>query len=666
MKNFKKLLAVMSSAAIAASVLTAIPAAAEESTPTKFDVTKAMGLGWNLGNSLDAIGGETAWGNPKTTKELIDKVHDLGFNTVRVPISWGKHMDGNYTIDSAWLDRVQEVVDYAYDDGMYVIINIHHDNDIQSGSNNFFYPNEKYRDNSTKFVTSVWRQVSEKFKDYDEHLVFETLNEPRLIGDTNEWWFTASAPQAKVKESIGVINDLNQAAVDTIRASGGENATRLIMCPGYDASLDGAATPFYKLPNDKADMVALSVHAYSPYNFAMNENGTAEYTDSIRNELMSIMKTVKTQLVDKGNAVVIGEFGATNKKNSAERAKWATDFTNACAEMGVSCCLWDNNAYFTATDKKFNEKFGLINRKTLEVDDQVYLDALVKAQKSGYTHTFDNGTITKAATITSEGTKTHTCVICGKTTTSTIPKLKDISKATATLAKTSVTYTGSVQKPAVTVKLSGKTLSQYSDYIISYSNNIKIGTATVTIKGRGEYSGEIKKTFKITGISIAKAEVSNLKANKYYTGKAITQTPVVKVGTKTLKAGTDYTVTFKNNKAIGKATITIKGKGKYTGTITKTFKIIPKKTTLKTATSPKAGQLKVTYTKQSNITGYQITYAKNSAFTKSKASKSSAKLTKTISGLKKGTYYVKVRTYKTVKGVKYYSGYSTVKKVKVK
>ena len=666
MKNFKKLLAVMSSAAIAASVLTAIPAAADDSTPTKFDVTKAMGLGWNLGNSLDAIGGETAWGNPKTTKELIDKVHDLGFNTVRVPISWGKHMDDNYTIDSAWLDRVQEVVDYAYDDGMYVIVNIHHDNDIQSGGNNFFYPNEKYRENSTKFVTSVWRQVSEKFKDYDEHLVFETLNEPRLIGDTNEWWFTANDPQAKVKESIGVINDLNQAAVDTVRASGGKNATRLIMCPGYGASLDGAVTPFYKLPNDKADMVALSVHAYSPYNFAMNENGTAEYTDAIRNELMSIMKTVKTQLVDKGNAVVIGEFGATNKKNSEERAKWATDFTNACAEMGVSCCLWDNNAYLTATDKRFNEKFGLVNRKTLAVDDQVYLDALVKAQKSGYTHTFDNGKVTKAATITSTGSKTHTCVICGETTTSVIPKLNDFSKASVTLSKTSMTYTGSVLKPTVTVKFGGKTLKQSTDYTLSFANNIKIGTATVTVKGRGEYSGEIKKTFKITGISIAKAAVSNLKANKYYTGKAITQTPVVKVGTKTLKAGTDYTVTFKNNKAVGKAAITIKGKGKYTGTITKTFKIIPKKTTLKTATSPKAGQLKVTYTKQSSITGYQITYAKNSAFTSGKASKSSAKLTKTISGLKKGTYYVKVRTYKTVKGVKYYSGYSTVKKVKVK
>ena len=139
-----------------------------------------------------------------------------------------------------------------------------------------------------------------------------------------------------------------------------------------------------------------------------------------------------------------------------------------------------------------------------------------------------------------------------------------------------------------------------------------------------------------------------------------------KLGNKTLKKGTDYTVTFKNNKAVGKATVTIKGKGNYSGTVSKTFKILPKKTTLKTAASPKKGQLKVTYSKQTNITGYQITYSTDKSF-KSKASKASAKTSKTISGLKSGkTYYVKVRTYKTVSGTKYYSGYSAVKKIKVK
>lgn len=167
--------------------------------------------------------------------------------------------------------------------------------------------------------------------------------------------------------------------------------------------------------------------------------------------------------------------------------------------------------------------------------------------------------------------------------------------------------------------------------------------------------------------SIKNAAVTNIK-NRHYTGKALTQSPVVKVGGKTLKAGTDYTLSYKNNTKIGTATVTIKGKGKYSGSVSKTFKVCPPKTTLKSASSPAKGKLKVKYTKEKNATAYQITYSTSSSFAKSKtASKSSAKLTKTISGLKSGkTYYVKVRTYKTVSGKRIYSGYSAVKKVKVK
>ena len=174
-------------------------------------------------------------------------------------------------------------------------------------------------------------------------------------------------------------------------------------------------------------------------------------------------------------------------------------------------------------------------------------------------------------------------------------------------------------------------------------------------------------TAKLTRKSISKASVSGLK-NKYYTGKAIKQTPVVKLGNKTLKSGTDYTVTYKNNKAVGTATVTVTGKGAYTGTVKATFKICPKKTTLKTVKSPKTKQLKATYTKVAGVTGYQVTYSTSSKFTKKTTKSVNASGTsKTISKLTKGkTYYVKVRTYKTVGKTKYYSGYSAVKKVKVK
>ncbi|WP_051588957.1 leucine-rich repeat domain-containing protein [Ruminococcus sp. NK3A76] len=174
-------------------------------------------------------------------------------------------------------------------------------------------------------------------------------------------------------------------------------------------------------------------------------------------------------------------------------------------------------------------------------------------------------------------------------------------------------------------------------------------------------------TAKLTRTSIAKATVSGL-SNKTYTGKAITQKPVVKAGGKTLKAGTDYTVTYKNNKAVGTATVSITGKGAYKGTVSKTFKILPKKTTLKTAKSPKTKQLKVTYSKVAGVTGYQVTYSTSAKFTKAATKSVNVKGTsKTISKLTKGkTYYVKVRSYKTVGKTKFYSGYSAVKKVKVK
>ena len=277
-----------------------------------------------------------------------------------------------------------------------------------------------------------------------------------------------------------------------------------------------------------------------------------------------------------------------------------------------------------------------------------------------------------AATYDADGYTLHKCSKCGDSyKTDIVPKLAktDLSKCTATLAKTAYTYTGSQLKPTVTVKNGAATLKSGTDYTVAYTNNIKVGTATVTITGKAKYSGKITKTFKINAISIAKATVSGI-ANKYYTGKAITQAVVVKVGSRTLKAGTDYTVSYKNNKAIGKATVTIRGKGSYTGTISKAFKINPKKTTLKSVKSPKTKQMKVTYTKVSGVTGYEILYATNSKFTSGKKTvtvKNAKTVSKTISKLTKGkTYYVKVRTYKTVSGTKYYSGYSAAKKIKVK
>ncbi len=245
-----------------------------------------------------------------------------------------------------------------------------------------------------------------------------------------------------------------------------------------------------------------------------------------------------------------------------------------------------------------------------------------------------------------------------------------VSSGVKSIGDEAFSYSKTLEKltlPA-SVKTIGKDIVWTGSYWIGDESHVYYATIYAPKGSAAEkYANKYSISFISTSKSIAKATVSGIK-NKYYTGKAITQTPTVKLGSKTLKSGTDYTVSYKNNKAIGTATVTIKGKGAYTGTVKATFKICPKKTTLSRLTSPRTKQLKATYTKVSGVTGYKITYSTSSKFTKATTKSVNASGTsKTISKLTKGkTYYVKVRTYKTVNGTKYYSGYSEVKKIKVK
>lgn len=252
---------------------------------------------------------------------------------------------------------------------------------------------------------------------------------------------------------------------------------------------------------------------------------------------------------------------------------------------------------------------------------------------------------------------------------------KNLSQTAISGIKSSYNYTGNAITPTITIINGPTKLKKDTDYTVSYKNNKSVGTATVTIKGKGNYTGIVTLKFKIvkaqsvqTNISIAK--VSGIASSYKYTGKNITPTVTLKNGATTLKKGTDYIVSYKNNKAIGTATITIKGTGTYMGTITKTFKIIPKTVSLKSVASPKTKQLKVTWNKDTAATGYQITYSTSKNF---KSSNKSVTINKnsttntTIKNLtKRKTYYVKVRAYKTVNGSKVYGSYSAVKSTKLK
>ena len=321
-------------------------------------------VGWNLGNSLDATGSgmssETSWGNPKTTKELILKVKEAGFDAVRIPTTWYNHLDSDFNISEEWLARVQEVVDYAYDEGMYVILNVHHEN--------WNDPYESTLPDVKKKIKKLWTQIANRFESYGERLIFEGMNEPRWK-NTNYEWNGGNA------EGRRVVNAYNEYFVETVRATGGNNRYRALMIPTYAASASGLDG--FTVPQDKS--VIVSLHAYSPYNFAMNPSGTTKFdpnNTSDTQELTLLAGTLYDRFISKGTGVIIGECGTANKNNYSDRVNWAGYFPKLFRSKGIPVFLWDNNAYGSG-----NETFGQLHRDTLAWEYPEYIKAFVKAAK---------------------------------------------------------------------------------------------------------------------------------------------------------------------------------------------------------------------------------------------------------------------------------------------
>ena len=293
-------------------------------------------------------------------------------------------------------------------------------------------------------------------------------------------------------------------------------------------------------------------------------------------------------------------------------------------------------------------------------------NTVIKAQTviNATGHKSSGWIVDKAASIGVKGSKHKECTVCKKVLeTAEIPALAktSISKASVTLSTSTYAYDGKAKTPSVNVKVNGKTLKKDTDYTVSYSNNTKVGTAKVTITGKGNYTGSVSKTYSIKN-NFKKATVSGI-STKAFTGKNITHSITVKYNGKTLKNGTDYTVSYSNNKSIGTATVKIAGKGSYTGTITKAFKINPAKQEIQKLTA-KSKAFFVDWAQKGSATGYEIQYATNSKFTSAKKvtitnKKTDTKTVSKLSGKKK--YYVRVRSYTTVKGTKYYGAWSASK-----
>ena len=330
------------------------------------ELIKNLGPGWNLGNTFDAsdvsrippereMEYESAWCGTVTTIENLAAVKAAGFRTIRIPVSWHNHVDENDKISEAWLRRVKEVADWCRALDLNVIVNTHHDN-----AEAFYYPDSAHMERSEAYLTAIWTQLAETFRDYDGHLILESLNEPRLVGTDYEWQLDAD--QAACVDAVKCINRLNQLFVDTVRASGGENAERWLLCPGYAASVDGVMHDDFRVPDDPAGRVIVSVHAYIPYNFALNKTGTKEWSldqGSDTGEIIRFMDALYGKFVQDGQPVLIGEFGALNKDNLEARTAFSTFYTKAARARGMSCLWWDNNA-FTGS----GENFGLLYRRS--------------------------------------------------------------------------------------------------------------------------------------------------------------------------------------------------------------------------------------------------------------------------------------------------------------
>lgn len=326
----------------------------QQETETKRFV-KQLGPGINLGNTLDVHNlhfetnnphdFETYWGNPVTTKEMIEDMKTAGFDVLRVPVTWDEHMDENDIIDPFWLERVMQVVDYGLDTGMHVIINAHHDE--------WYIPDDDYFPTARKKMRALWSQIAESFKEYDERLLFESMNEPRLIGETEEW----SDGTLRSRE---IINELNEIFVHTIRESGGKNTDRYLILPTYCAKPYENALADFCLP--ESDRLIISLHLYSPYNFTLNIDGTSEFNTEDSDdteELDRIFENINRFFIRKGVPVIITEFSAVDKKNENQRAEWARYVRKKASASGIACIWWD-----AGPGEEEGKPFPLYNRHT--------------------------------------------------------------------------------------------------------------------------------------------------------------------------------------------------------------------------------------------------------------------------------------------------------------
>ncbi|MDG0855136.1 glycoside hydrolase family 5 protein [Roseateles puraquae] len=308
---------------------------------TSLQLSQRMGTGWNLGNSLEATGGETAWGNPPATQALLDAVKAAGFRTVRIPVAWKQYANADDEISARWMSRVAEVVGYAQRAGLFAMINLHWDG-------GWMQPTRARQAEANRRITRFWTQIGRRFQDHDDTLLFAGTNEVMVEGDY-------SPPKP---EYVAVQNGFNQTFVDAVRATGGNNATRHLIVQGFNTNIDHTIAHAVMPRDTVRDRLMMEVHYYDPYEFTLDEKSaiwqwgaaardakaTAPWGDAAHADAQ--FRKMKARFIDRGIPVILGEFGAIRREDrpgaEAYRIAWNRHIARSARAHGLVPVYWDN------------------------------------------------------------------------------------------------------------------------------------------------------------------------------------------------------------------------------------------------------------------------------------------------------------------------------------
>ena len=326
---------------------------------TTMEIVKDMGLGINLGNTFESCGTwinsssvknyETAWGSPVITQDMIQGIADSGFGVLRIPVAWSNMMGDDYTINPDYISRVKEVVDWAYEADLYVVMNIHYDSGWWEN-----FPTDK--ETCMYKYERIWTQLSDSFKDYDEHLMFESLNEE---GCWDSLWNRYSGSAAGKSEAYGLLNEINQKFVDIVRNSGGNNPSRHLLIAGYGTDIHLTCDSLFEMPKDPAGRCAVSIHYYTPSTFCIltedaswGKAQTEWGTDAELLELYNNLDMMKENFIDKGIPVIMGEYGvAAENKTTEQINNFLTTVAASAYARDICPVLWDITSKYSIYDR---------------------------------------------------------------------------------------------------------------------------------------------------------------------------------------------------------------------------------------------------------------------------------------------------------------------------